>query len=182
MPRFLYSMRSSPAYALCGLPQAVHGIPVAVYETAFEQLYQSGNQGPRAGLNFFIRTPLTAALVFSILHGCAYKPRDSIVEPGLKPASSVASPLAVAQQMTNAPSMRARSAIMIDAQNGKTLYGKNADERLPVASTQELLTAMEVIAEGELEQDVQVTIWDQNSSHPQSSASSQEQANAAEGS
>ena len=42
-------------------------------------------------------------------------------------------------------------------------YGheKNADDRLPVASTQKLLTAMEVIAEGELEQDVQVTIWDQ---------------------
>ena len=50
---------------------------------------------------------------------------------------------------------------MIDAQSGKTLYEKNADESLPVASTQKLLTAMEVIAEGGLEKDVQVTIWDQ---------------------
>lgn len=50
---------------------------------------------------------------------------------------------------------------MIDAQSGKTLYEKNADERLSVASTQKLLTAMEVIAEGGLEQNVQVTIWDQ---------------------
>jgi D-alanyl-D-alanine carboxypeptidase (penicillin-binding protein 5/6) len=61
----------------------------------------------------------------------------------------------------DAPSIRAKSAIMIDAQSGKTLYEKNADERLSVASTQKLLTAMEVIAEGGLEQDVQVTIWDQ---------------------
>jgi hypothetical protein len=51
-------------------------------KTAFEQFHQRGNQGTRAGLKFFIRTPLTVALVFSILHGCAYMPPDSTVEPG----------------------------------------------------------------------------------------------------
>jgi len=130
-------------------------------KTAFQQFHQRANQGTRGGLKFFIRTPLTVALIFSILHGCAYMPPDSTVEPGFKPASSVAGPLADGRQMTNAPSIRARSAILIDAQSGKTLYEKNADERLPIASTQKLLTAMEVIAEGGLEQDVQVTIWDQ---------------------
>ena len=130
-------------------------------KTAIDHLNQRGKQGTRAGLKFFIRTPLTVALVFAILHGCAYRPPDSTVEPGFKPAATVASPLAIAQQPMNAPSIRAKSAIMIDAQSGKTLYEKNADERLPVASTQKLLTAMEVIAEGGLEEDVQVTIWDQ---------------------
>jgi len=130
-------------------------------KTAFQKFHQRANQGTRAGLKFFIRTPLTVALIFSILHGCAYMPPDATVEPGFKPASSVAGPLADGRQMTNAPSIRARSAILIDAQSGKTLYEKNADDRLPIASTQKLLTAMEVIAEGGLEQDVQVTIWDQ---------------------
>ena len=129
--------------------------------TAFEQLCHRRKRGTRAGLKFFIRTPLTVALFFAILHGCAYAPPDSTVEPGFKPANTVARPLANAQQPIDAPSIRARSAIMIDAQSGKTLYEKNADERLPVASTQKLLTAMEVIAEGGLENDIQVTIWDQ---------------------
>jgi D-alanyl-D-alanine carboxypeptidase (penicillin-binding protein 5/6) len=130
-------------------------------KTAIDHLSQRGNQRTRAGLKFFMRTPFTVALVFAILHGCAFRPPDSTVEPGFKPAATVASPLAIAQQPMDAPSIRAKSAIMIDAQSGKTLYEKNADERLSVASTQKLLTAMEVIAEGGLEQDVQVTIWDQ---------------------
>jgi D-alanyl-D-alanine carboxypeptidase (penicillin-binding protein 5/6) len=104
---------------------------------------------------------LTVALIFAILHGCAYMPPDSTVEPGFKPARTVASPLADARTMLGAPSIRARSAIMIDAQSGQTLYEKNADDPLPVASTQKLLTAMEVIAEGGMEQDVEITIWDQ---------------------
>jgi len=130
-------------------------------KTAFEQLRPYGNRGTRAGLTFFIRTPITVALFFALLHGCANMQPDSTVEPGFKPASTVAGPLASAQQPIDAPSIRARSGIMIDARSGKTLYEKNADERLPVASTQKLLTAMEVIAEGGLEKDVQVTIWDQ---------------------
>lgn len=130
-------------------------------KTATDHLRPRGNRGTRAGLIFFIRTPLTVALVFAILHGCTYRPPDSTVEPGFKPATTVAGPLAKAQVPIDAPYIRARSAIMIDARSGKTLYEKNADARLPVASTQKLLTAMEVIAEGGLEQDVQITIWDQ---------------------
>ncbi|MEI8294594.1 MAG: D-alanyl-D-alanine carboxypeptidase family protein [bacterium] len=130
-------------------------------KTRFEKPYRHGNRGMHAGLKFFVRTPLTVAVVFAILHGCAYTPPDSTVEPGFKPASRVAGPLRDTRQMSGAPTIRARSAIMVDAQSGKTLYEKNADEPLPVASTQKLLTAMEVIDEGGLEKDVEVTIWDQ---------------------
>lgn len=126
-----------------------------------DHLSQYGKRETRAGLIFFIRTPITAVFVFTILYGCAYTSPDSTVEPGFKPATSVAIPMANTHQSTDAPSIVARSAIMIDAQSGKTLYEKNADARLPVASTQKLLTAMEVIAEGGLQRDVTITIWDQ---------------------
>jgi len=114
-----------------------------------------------AGLKFFVRTPITVALVFTILHGCAYSPPDATVEPGFKPARKIAGRMESASRMETAPSISARSAIMIDARSGETLYEKAADMPMPVASTQKLLTAMEVVAEGGLDDEVEVTIWDQ---------------------
>jgi D-alanyl-D-alanine carboxypeptidase (penicillin-binding protein 5/6) len=49
---------------------------------------------------------------------------------------------------------------LIDAMTGKTLYEKSADLRLPVASTQKLLTALEVIDEGALDEEVTVSLMD----------------------
>ena len=129
-------------------------------KTLFTPPLRGGNAS-LSGLKFLVRTPLATAFVFAILYGCAYMEPDSTVEPGFKPASTIAAPVPLAMQTKDAPALRARSAIMIDAQSGKTIYEKNADEPLPVASTQKLLTAMEVISEGGLESDVQVTIWDQ---------------------
>jgi len=129
-------------------------------KTPFTPSRRGGNPS-LSGLIFLARTPLATAFVFAILYGCAYMAPDSTVEPGFKPASTIAAPMPLAMKPKDAPALRARSAIMIDAQSGQTLYEKNADEPLPVASTQKLLTAMEVISEGGLESDVQVTIWDQ---------------------
>ena len=129
-------------------------------KTPFTPPRRGGNQS-LSGLKFLVRTPLATAFVFAILYGCADMEPDSTVEPGFKPASTIAARVPLAMQMKDAPALRARSAIMIDAQSGQTIYEKNADEPLPVASTQKLLTAMEVISEGGLESDVQVTIWDQ---------------------
>jgi D-alanyl-D-alanine carboxypeptidase (penicillin-binding protein 5/6) len=102
-----------------------------------------------------------AMVVLAVLWGCAFIPPDSKVEHGFKPSTSIAKPMGSRSVAVNAPEIRARSAIMIDAVSGKTLYEKNADERLPVASTQKLLTAMQAIDEGGLEGPVNVSIWDQ---------------------
>lgn len=47
----------------------------------------------------------------------------------------------------DAPPIHAKHAILIDARTGRTLYQKNADFRIPPASTQKLLTAI-IVAEG----------------------------------
>ncbi len=49
---------------------------------------------------------------------------------------------------SGAPSIHAKSAIMVDANSGKVLYYKNPDMVGPVASTQKIITAMLAIEEG----------------------------------
>jgi serine-type D-Ala-D-Ala carboxypeptidase (penicillin-binding protein 5/6) len=56
----------------------------------------------------------------------------------------------------NAPSIKAESAILIDARSGDVLFQKNADTRRQVASTQKLLTALLVARRGNLDQCVTI--------------------------
>lgn len=49
------------------------------------------------------------------------------------------------------PAIYAKSAILIDADNGRTLFQKNADSQRQVASTQKLLTALIVAERGDLD-------------------------------
>lgn len=86
---------------------------------------------------------------------------DTIVEPGFRPVARVAPPLGDALGFPGAPRISAASAIMIDAVTGRTLYEKNADARMPVASTQKLLTALTVLEEGGLDRMAGVTTWDE---------------------
>jgi D-alanyl-D-alanine carboxypeptidase (penicillin-binding protein 5/6) len=51
----------------------------------------------------------------------------------------------------DAPAIHAKSAILIDADSGRTLFQKNADEPRQVASTQKLLTALIIAERGDLE-------------------------------
>ncbi len=51
---------------------------------------------------------------------------------------------------SSAPLIRARSAILIDARTGRTLYQKFADTETQVASTQKLVTALVVVESGDL--------------------------------
>lgn len=55
-----------------------------------------------------------------------------------------------------APHIYARSAILIDARTGRTLYQKFADTKTQVASTQKLVTALVVIDRGNLMQPVTI--------------------------
>jgi len=54
------------------------------------------------------------------------------------------------------PSVSSVSAILIDANTGAVLFEKNPDEKRPVASTQKLLTALLVVEDGELKEDLTV--------------------------
>jgi len=56
-----------------------------------------------------------------------------------------------------APSIKAASAILIDARTGETLYQKNADEPRQVASTQKLVTALIVAEQDPLDEPVKVS-------------------------
>mgnify|MGYP000008453387 FL=1 len=101
------------------------------------------------------------AAVFAGIAGCSLEPPDSRVEPGFRPATHIARPMMAGDQRSDAPEIRAGSAIIIDAVNGNTLYEKNADRKMPVASTQKLLTAIEVIEEGGLDRPATVSVWDE---------------------
>ena len=47
--------------------------------------------------------------------------------------------------------LSAKSAVVIDADTGETLYEYNADERLPMASTTKIMTALVALGEGDLD-------------------------------
>lgn len=54
------------------------------------------------------------------------------------------------------PNIRARSAVLIDASNGEILYAKNESEKLPMASTTKIMTALLALEYGDLEEIVTV--------------------------
>ncbi|MCB1086580.1 MAG: D-alanyl-D-alanine carboxypeptidase [Verrucomicrobiae bacterium] len=56
----------------------------------------------------------------------------------------------------NPPSVSARAAIVVQANSGKVLFQKNADTRMPVASTQKLLLGLLVSEAGSLNKSVTV--------------------------
>ncbi len=55
------------------------------------------------------------------------------------------------------PAITARCALLFDANTGKVLFKKNENERMPVASTQKLLTAVLVAEAGSLDKKVIIT-------------------------
>jgi D-alanyl-D-alanine carboxypeptidase (penicillin-binding protein 5/6) len=71
----------------------------------------------------------------------------------VEPALSVALPPTDAPAVwpVAAPEIYAKSAILINADTGRTLYQKNADTPRQVASTQKLLTALIVVESGNLD-------------------------------
>jgi D-alanyl-D-alanine carboxypeptidase (penicillin-binding protein 5/6) len=80
------------------------------------------------------------------LVACAPEPPVEPVSRAVAPSVEIAPPLACVP--ADAPSIRAVSAILIDAGTGRTLYEKNADTPRQVASTQKLLTGL-IVAEND---------------------------------
>jgi D-alanyl-D-alanine carboxypeptidase (penicillin-binding protein 5/6) len=56
----------------------------------------------------------------------------------------------VAHSATPPPAVHGASVVVIDANNGKTLYSRNPNEQRPVGSTQKLLTALVIVERGDL--------------------------------
>ncbi len=79
-----------------------------------------------------------------------------------EPPPGIALPPAGAPESwpVDAPAIRATSAILIDADTGRTLFQKNADAPRQVASTQKLLTALIVAEGGNLEAPVRIVASD----------------------
>jgi serine-type D-Ala-D-Ala carboxypeptidase (penicillin-binding protein 5/6) len=101
---------------------------------------------------------LVAGGVLLALAGCssAPKPRIGMARPVPQPHIAAPPPGNPGLWPAGAPSIYARSAILIDARTGRTLYQKNADATGPVASTQKLLTALLVVEDGSLDQMVRI--------------------------
>ena len=122
--------------------------------------WRKTDSSPRAH-DFLGAFLLTAVLLWTANWGCSLVATpDSKVDPGFRPAARVAEPLPRPSIPPDAPAVHARSAIVIDAVSGKTLFEKDADHPLPVASTQKLLTALQVIDEGGLQQPVTISLRD----------------------
>ena len=89
-----------------------------------------------------------------ILAGCAtQEPPSMPIQRAELWRSPIADSPPGASQLwpSGAPAIHARTAIMIDARSGLTLYQKYADIRTQVASTQKLLTALIILRRGNLD-------------------------------
>ena len=60
------------------------------------------------------------------------------------------------QESSSQPSVSARSAVLADGESGNIVWSKNADERLPMASTTKIMTAIVAIENCELSSDVEI--------------------------
>jgi len=83
---------------------------------------------------------------------------DTATLTAFPPPKKIAAPLLGQTLFPNAPKdLYADCIIAIDAKTGKTLYEKNADKRVAVASTQKLLTALVSLEEGPLDAPIAVS-------------------------
>ncbi len=96
-------------------------------------------------------------LVTLVLVGCVSGPKRSVEVQQAAPVVAAAPVGAPAIWPESAPPIFARSAILIDARSGRTLFQKNADMRGPVASTQKLLSALVILDDGGLDGQVRIT-------------------------
>lgn len=97
-----------------------------------------------------MRRPAIILLTVLGVAGCATAPTQ-VRRAAPSPPPVAAAPAADPVWPASAPTLAARSAIVIDARSGEVLFQKNADERRQAASTQKLLTALLVARRGGLD-------------------------------
>ena len=64
---------------------------------------------------------------------------------------------AVYASETQKPSISAKSAVLIEADSGEIVFEKNAEEKLPMASTTKIMTALVALEHGDMEKNVEVS-------------------------
>jgi D-alanyl-D-alanine carboxypeptidase (penicillin-binding protein 5/6) len=80
--------------------------------------------------------------------------------PAVSAGADAGQPEEFVNYPVSAPETVASSALMVDARSGAILFAKNPDVQRPVASTQKLLTALLVVAHGDLDARVRVSSED----------------------
>ncbi len=112
-----------------------------------------------AGRRRFLRAIIVALgasiLLVGSFTGCVSDdPPRGASRSALAPRAKLRPP--AARPRTKAPWIYASSAIVVDANTGRTLFAKNADTRRAVASTQKLMTALLTIERGGLDRPITV--------------------------
>ena len=96
----------------------------------------------------------TALLLYcTALFSCAPKPSDSLDE---QPSPSLSTSPIILANASSSPSLSAKSAVLIDADSGAVLFEKNADERLSMASTTKIMTALVAIESCDITKEVSI--------------------------
>jgi D-alanyl-D-alanine endopeptidase (penicillin-binding protein 7) len=114
----------------------------------------------RAGWGALLATVLGAALAFApAAHGAESGKRVKVTYPSKHAKKPARHTVAAAEEPTasGAPVIKSASALVVDQDEGRPLYAKNTQVRLPIASITKLMTAMVVLdAELPLDEIIQV--------------------------
>ena len=71
--------------------------------------------------------------------------------------SVLSTPVSADTTSPTAPSVSAKSAVLINASDGKVLWEKNSDEKMGMASTTKIMTAILAIESGDMNRSVKVS-------------------------
>lgn len=98
----------------------------------------------------------TALLYCASLSGCASGSDTSSTDRLHNTVTGGFKQTLTLQTTAAAPALSAKSAVLIDADSGEVLSSKNPDERLPMASTTKIMTALVAIEEGDLDSVIRI--------------------------
>ena len=107
---------------------------------------------------FLIKAALitTALLYCASLSGCGSSTHGSSGDSLHNAITGGYKQTAILETDKAPPTLSAKSAVLIDGDSGEILSSKNPDERLPMASTTKIMTALVAIEEGDLESVVRI--------------------------
>ena len=63
-----------------------------------------------------------------------------------------------AHGMEAVPEVSAKSAVLVDGKSGRVLYGKNIDERMLIASTTKIMTALVALEHGNIDDEIEIPV------------------------